>query len=160
MRLTRHTDCALRLLVHLSLVPGHRASAVEVARSFGTSVDHLRKVAQDLASFGIVRTRRGRGGGVEMLADPTLLTVGEVVRLMEGPGELLQCMSDPDDGLTRVAGRLLQGLQEAQAALMMVLDKLTIAQCVDAPDLARQLLRLDVGPSDVVRWDADDTGAA
>ena len=139
----------MRLLLHLSLVSGHRASAVEVARSFRISVDHLRRFAQQLAEWGIVRTHRGRGGGVEMVADPRILTIGEVVRQMEGPVEILQCMSDPDDGLTRVAGRLIDSLREAQDAFMAVLDTTTIAQCIESPHLARQLLGLAALPADL-----------
>ena len=123
---------------------------MQVAQSFRISVDHLRKVAQALSALGIVRTHRGRGGGVELVADPRVLTIGEVVRRMEGSAELLQCMSDPDDGLTRTAGRLVDSLREAQDAFMAVLDKVTIAQCVESPTRARQLLGLAALPADVV----------
>jgi len=140
MRLTRHTDFALRLLIHLSLSPGRRASAVEIARAFGISVDHLRKVVQELVSTGLVRTHRGRGGGVELVCDPDTLTVGDVVRRMEGPIQVMQCLSDPTDCRLTPACRLRRGLQKAQTAFMDVLDGLTIAGCTDSAEEARRLL--------------------
>lgn len=146
MRLNRHTDFALRLMIHLALTPKRRASAVEAAEAFSISVDHLRKVAQDLASLGMVRTHRGRGGGVELLADPRTLTAGDVVRALEGPVVVMQCLNDPGDCRLSPACRLRIGLQEAQMAFMDVLDRLTILDCAGEPDHARQLLGLAPEP--------------
>ena len=143
MRLNRHTDFAFRLLIFLALAPGQRASAVEVANAYGISVDHLRKVVQDLVAIGLVRTHRGRGGGEELLADPDTLSAGDVVRAIEGPVDVIECLSNAADCRLSPVCRLRRSLQEAQAAFMKVLDELTISDCVGLPDSARSLLGVE-----------------
>ena len=64
MHLTRHTDYALRLLIHLAGAEEHRASIAEVAEGQAISRAHLMKVANGLAHAGFLEATRGRGGGL------------------------------------------------------------------------------------------------
>ena len=66
MHLTRHTDYALRLLMLLALEPDELHTIEEVARRYGISRNHLRKIAQTLAQAGFVESLRGRGGGLRL----------------------------------------------------------------------------------------------
>ena len=61
MRLTLHTDYALRLMMLLAMEPDHRHTIEEVARRYGISRNHLMKVAQTLVQAGFIGALRGRG---------------------------------------------------------------------------------------------------
>ena len=74
MRLTIHTDYALRMLIVLAVREGTVVSVGEIADSFGISRHHLIKVAQHLRSGGYVETTRGNGGGLR-LAQPALRSI-------------------------------------------------------------------------------------
>lgn len=123
MRLTRHTDYALRVLIHLAAHPLEFSSIAEISRSFGISQNHLMKVVQHLAASGFVATVRGRNGGLRLGRAPEAINVGEVVRQTEESFELVECgacVIAPACGLSPV-------LDEALAAFLAVLDRYTLA---------------------------------
>ena len=92
MRHTSHADYALRVLLHLRVAPGRRGSIADIADAHRVSRNHLEKVVQRLAAADIVRTVRGRGGGVHLAADPATLTVGDVMRAMESDFAVVECL--------------------------------------------------------------------
>lgn len=94
MRLSLHTDYALRTLMYLSGIE-QRATTGQIAEFFSISKDHLAKVVQRLTRLGWIRTVRGIGGGLELAVQPDCLTVGEVIEKLEGSTQLLQCVRSP-----------------------------------------------------------------
>ena len=123
MHLTRHTDYALRLLLHVASHDGGKSSIAEVAEIHGISHNHLMKVVQQLAHAGFLETRRGRGGGFSLGRKAEDIRLGDVVRLTEPDAALAEC------GTCRIrsACSLMGILWEARAALMAVLDRYTLA---------------------------------
>ena len=85
MRLTSFTDFALRALMRLAGEPARSFATNEIAAEFGISRNHLAKVVRDLADGGFIATQRGVGGGFTLARPPQSITLGEVVRALEGP---------------------------------------------------------------------------
>ncbi|HWT51484.1 MAG TPA: Rrf2 family transcriptional regulator, partial [Caulobacter sp.] len=52
MRLTRYTDYAIRVLLHLAAHEDQTVSIQAIASAYGISKDHLMKVAQQLSKAG------------------------------------------------------------------------------------------------------------
>jgi Rrf2 family transcriptional regulator, nitric oxide-sensitive transcriptional repressor len=139
MRFTALTDFSLRMLIHLAVQPEGRSTIAEVARAYAVSENHLMKVAHLLGQAGMLRTTRGRGGGLSLARPPAEITVGEVVRRMEPDMDLVPCFAD---GRCTILGacRLRQRLHAAQAAFLAVLDDTTLAELAEpAPELRRLL---------------------
>ena len=86
MRLTSFTDFALRALMRLAGEPTRSFATNEIAAEFGISRNHLAKVVRDLADGGFISTQRGAGGGFTLARPPQSITLGEVVRALEGAG--------------------------------------------------------------------------
>lgn len=127
MRLTRYTDYAMRVLLHLAARDDGLASIGEIARLYDISQNHLMKVVQDLGKAGFVRTVRGRGGGIALAMPADRIVVGQVVRHTEDGFQLVDCtacMIAPACSLPRV-------LNEATAAFIAVLDRYTLADLMD-----------------------------
>ena len=81
MQLTRATDYALRVMIYLAVQPGDRfVPTSEISRAYEISEHHLRKVTGDLAAREWVEARRGLGGGVRLLLDPSEVRLGAAVR--------------------------------------------------------------------------------
>ena len=59
MRLTRYTDYALRVLMHLAARPERLATIGEMARVHRISQNHLMKVVHDLRKEGYLEAVRG-----------------------------------------------------------------------------------------------------
>lgn len=143
MRLTLHTDYALRLLMYLAVKPDGRATIREVAETYGISRNHLVKVAHELGRAGFVETLRGRGGGLRLVHPAEAIGIGKVVRAMEEDFRLVECF-DPQTDRCRIGPscRLKRLLREALEAYMEVLGSATLADLVEKPKPLRRLLAL------------------
>ncbi|WP_098957124.1 Rrf2 family transcriptional regulator [Pseudonocardia sp. N23] len=92
MRHTQHADYALRVLMYLRVAPQRRGSIADIAAAHRVSRNHLDKVVQRMAAADLVQTSRGRGGGVQLVRDPSSISVGEVIRAMEDDFAVVECL--------------------------------------------------------------------
>jgi Rrf2 family nitric oxide-sensitive transcriptional repressor len=86
------------------------------------------KIVHELGKAGYLETVRGRGGGFRLAREPAQIVVGEVIRITEGPLDVVECFN-PEKNTCLLIGVciLSRKMQEATAAFMAVLDDLTIA---------------------------------
>ena len=141
MRLTRYTDYALRVLLHLASNPGRLCSIGEIARAYGVSQSHLMKVVNDLVAAGFLESVRGRFGGVRLARPPQDINVGVVVRHTEGSFDLVDCGScvvAPVCGLTGA-------LKRATAAFIDTLDGYVLSDLIPDPQRMAALLKVNEG---------------
>ena len=130
MRLTSFTDFALRALMRLAGEPARTFATNEIAAEFGISRNHLAKVVRDLADNGFISTQRGAGGGFTLARPAQSITLGEVVRALEGGSALVECFrEDGGDCALTPRCRLKAKLGAAREAFMRELDKTTLADC-------------------------------
>ena len=144
MRMTLHTDYALRVLIYLAGRPGLICTVSEVADAYRLSRNHLLKVALRLRRMGFIETTRGRAGGIRLAADPATINLGVLVRGTEEDFSLVECMQ-PSGGVCVISPvcRLKGIFGEALDAYLAVLDRYTLADAMrDRAGLMR-LLGLD-----------------
>lgn len=140
MRLTRYTDYAMRVLLHLAARDDDGLASIgEIATLYGISQNHLMKVVQDLGKAGFVRTVRGRGGGVALARPADQIVVGQVVRQTEEGFQLVDCAGC----VIAPACTLPRALNEATAAFIAVLDKYTLEDLLDRRHQMRALFGID-----------------
>src|SRR5579871_2886173 len=134
MRLTSFTDFALRALMRLAGEPERIFAAGEIAAEFRISRNHLAKVVRDLAGSGFITTQRGTGGGFSLARPPQSITLGQVVRALEGGSALVECFrADGGDCVLTPRCRLKKRLAAAREAFMRELDTTTLADCAYPP---------------------------
>lgn len=133
MRLTRYTDYALRTLIYVGLHEPRQSSIAEIARAYGISESHLTKVVHQLGRSGMIRTTRGRGGGLRLAKPPAEIVVGAVVRQTEEDLALVECFAGGACVITAPC-RLRRALGEALAAFLAVLDRYTLADLLGGND--------------------------
>jgi Rrf2 family nitric oxide-sensitive transcriptional repressor len=134
MRLTQYTDYGLRLLIYLSTAPERSASVREVAEAFQISRPHLNKVARQLSTNGVLRSRRGRGGGLQLAAPPDRILLGNVIRLLEPDFHLVECMRPDNQCVITPACKLREICQEAFESVIGVFDRYTLADLLKDDD--------------------------
>ena len=132
MRLTSHTDYALRMLIYMAARPDELCTVNDVAEAYGLSRNHLVKVAQTLRDIGFVETTRGRAGGIRLAKTPEAIGIGALVRATEAEFALAECMQAEGSDCCAIspACRLKGMLHEALGAFLAVLDKYTLADIV------------------------------
>jgi Rrf2 family nitric oxide-sensitive transcriptional repressor len=142
MRLSMHTDYALRLLICLGARQGEVVNVAEVAESFSISRHHLMRVAQRLRDAGYVETMRGQGGGVRLAQSPAAINIGAVVRCTENDFDLVACFAA--DGVCRIMpGCALRSvLVDAMVAFLTVLDRYRLEDLLGSRQMLRDLLGL------------------
>src|SRR5512137_1782457 len=96
MRLTQHTDYAIRVLMFAGSRWSRDGAAAlssirEIAEAFAVSENHLMKVVHRLSQEGLLHTQRGRHGGLRLAVDPARTRLGDVVRAIEGDLQLVEC---------------------------------------------------------------------
>jgi Rrf2 family nitric oxide-sensitive transcriptional repressor len=134
MRLTSFTDFALRTLMRLAGEPGRSFATNEIAAGFAISRNHLAKVVRDLADGGFITTQRGAGGGFALAQPASEITLGAVVRALEGDSALVECFRDDGGGCVLTPRcRLKAKLASAREAFMRELDGTTLAECAWPP---------------------------
>jgi len=128
LRLTAHTDYALRILLHAALTqaqdPDALLSIAEVAKAHAISRNHAMKVVNALGNAGLLETLRGRGGGFRLGRPADEIRLGDVVRLTEPnlqPADCGSCVMQRHCGL-------ISPLDRAVHAFLAELDKQTLAQ--------------------------------
>ena len=133
MQLTRAADYAVRVMIHLAILPaGTRVSRAALADSADVPEHFLSKVLQSLGRARLVVAHRGTNGGFALAVSPEEVSILRIVEAIEGPLQLNLCLGR--GGCTRQGwcpAHLVWA--EAQAALAQVLKNATIAK------LARQL---------------------
>ncbi|MFC4500427.1 MULTISPECIES: RrF2 family transcriptional regulator [Streptomyces] len=132
MRLTKGTDIALRIAMRLAVLEGETPTTREVAAAVDVPYTHAAKVVSRLQHLGVVEARRGSGGGLTLTAAGLTGSLGQLVRDLEGVGDVVGCEDDPPCPL-RAACRLRTALRAAQEAFFGSLDPLSIQDLVGAP---------------------------
>ncbi|OGL72710.1 hypothetical protein A3F28_01295 [Candidatus Uhrbacteria bacterium RIFCSPHIGHO2_12_FULL_57_11] len=65
----------------------------QAASSSLSGAGYLEQIVGPLREAGMVEARRGPGGGYRLTRDPRTITIGEIVRLLEGPTALVECQA-------------------------------------------------------------------
>jgi Rrf2 family transcriptional regulator, nitric oxide-sensitive transcriptional repressor len=144
MRLTSHTDFALRLLMSLAVMEERRVTIEELATRHRLSRNHLMKVVQTLVGLGYVTGIRGRAGGLRLALPASVIRMGDVVRALEDDTRLVECLGDgPTTCILSGACLLTHSMSRAMEAFFASLNEMTLADLVAPRILLRE--RLGVG---------------
>ncbi len=128
MKLTSYTNYALRSLQMAAVRSPELVRVDDVANVHGLSRPHIVKIVHELGKAGYLETVRGRGGGFRLGLLPEKIIVGDVVRLTEGPIDVVECMNSETNTCVLIGiCRLSTAMKKATEAFMAVLDQLTIA---------------------------------
>jgi Rrf2 family transcriptional regulator, nitric oxide-sensitive transcriptional repressor len=139
MRLTLHTDFALRVLIQVGLSDGKLTTIKDIAQSFGISKQHLMKVVNDLSQRGYLDTVRGRNGGIRLLHEPKDINIGQVVRDTEEL-DVIGCLEHKGFCPIERVCVLRRTLRNATDAFLAVLDTITLADLIKPQRVLSSLL--------------------
>ena len=103
MRITYKGDYALKSLLDLAIHYKQGLSTIhDIAKRISAPVKFLEQVLLELKNGGFVESRRGKVGGYLMARAPSQITLGEVVRFIDGPIEPIACVEKGYAGCTDI----------------------------------------------------------
>ena len=105
----------------------------------------LEAILSDLKNHGVVASKRGVMGGYQLSKPADVITVGDIIRIMDGPLAPIRCASVtayqpcedcPDESRCEIRDIM----KDVRIAISGVLDQRTIADLIRAPRLATETL--------------------
>ena len=148
MRLSRRSEYGLRALTDLVRHEGEGPIALaSLAERNRLPAKFLEQIMATLKHGGIVRTTLGARGGYAMADDPATISLGRVIRLLDGALAPLSCVSlryyskcsCPDEATCSLRDIML----DVRDAMLAILDEQTLA------DLAARPGRASIDPAGV-----------
>ncbi len=97
------------------------------------AVSAKRIAVQQLAKKKLITSHNGPKGGYVLTRRPGAITVGQVVRALEGPLSVVSCMTEHDDCPQFARCNLRGPVQKIQASITHVLDSMTLAELAADP---------------------------
>ena len=123
-------------------------SLAEIATVEHLPLPYLEQIIAPLRVAGVVEATRGLHGGYRLARHPSNVTVGEVVRWLEGPISLVECTTEgyQAGACEREAGCTSRGVwKQVSDAINDVLNTLTLASLIaDEEPVTRQLVSIGV----------------
>jgi len=124
-------------------------SLAEIATAERLPLPYLEQIVAPLRTAGLVEATRGLHGGYRLARRPSEVTVGEVVRWLEGPVALVECTSETyvSGACEREAGCTSRGVwHQVSDAINNVLNTLTLADLIenDQPAARQRLVSIGV----------------
>ena len=131
---------ALRAVFELAKRGGHGPVKIaDIAESQAIPARFLEVILSQLKPGGFVESRRGKQGGYMLARSPRRLTVGEVIRFIEGPFGPVACMdSAPDAGCPLHGDCVFLGMWErVREAVSGVYDTTTFENLIKEEERMR-----------------------
>lgn len=138
MKLSKRGEYALRTLINLGIAAEVKRPLVQVSELADNEqlpVKFLEQIMQTLKDAGWVESQRGKFGGYRLAKPARQITIGQVVRLIDGPLAPIGCVSQtayekctcPDE--THCGLRML--MLDVRNAIANILDRYTLADVVE-----------------------------
>lgn len=141
MKISKKGEYALKAMIELAInfEKGEPVTLInEVARRKAIPQKYLEQILLSLKRAGLLEAKRGVGGGYSLSRQPEDISMGQIIRAVEGPLAPLSCasvsahISCPDESLCGIYSVML----EVRDAIANILDNVSLKE------LARRTLDL------------------
>jgi Rrf2 family protein len=130
LKLTKKADYGLIALKHLAETQDvGTSSAKDMAEAYGIPQEALAKILQKLAKAKLLVSHAGTLGGYSLAKAPALISVFEVIRVIDGPLFITTCAADKECQVSKCGVK--EPLARVSESISDVLQKLTIADMMD-----------------------------
>jgi Rrf2 family protein len=132
--LTRKGKYGLKALDELArLAPGETASIVDIANRNNIPKKFLDAILLELRNAGLLRSKKGPGGGYALARPAGTISVGEVIRVLDGPLAPIRCASrtafEPCADCSDPEGcHVRRSMTQVRDAIAEILDTMTLAE--------------------------------
>ncbi|MFC3505338.1 RrF2 family transcriptional regulator [Micromonospora krabiensis] len=144
MQISARGDYAVRAALSLAAAYPSLLSTQTIAGDQDLPRKFLEAVLADLRRAGVVRAQRGAEGGYTLARAPREVTVGSVLRAVEGPLAGVRGLRPEETSYVGAAENLPNLWVAVRAALRRVVDEVSLADIVDGrlPAHVRKLTAL------------------
>ena len=135
MKLSHKSIYALRVLPHLAMAYGGKPiSVAQLAQLEDLPIKYLEQILTSLQKSGLLVSRRGKAGGYLLRRKPEDISLGDIIRALDGPLAPIPCASrtapheDPDCPFPFDDCWLRQLMLRVRDSISDVLDRESLAK--------------------------------
>lgn len=131
--LTKKSKYGLRAMLMLAEQTGHGPVLVaDLAERQRLPKKFLEAILLELKRHGLLHSKKGRGGGYLLSHAPDEITVGQIIRVLEGPLALVPCVSQTayvpcDECQDEKTCGVRLAMKDVRDATARILDHMTLA---------------------------------
>src|SRR5919201_1658316 len=94
MRFSKKSEYGLRALIELTEEDGKSlVQRQDIAKRQNVPMEFLEQILLTLKNAGLLSSRRGIGGGYALIKSPDEISLGQVIRVLDGPLAPIGCVS-------------------------------------------------------------------
>ena len=130
MKVTKKGEYAMRALVDLALNYRKGMRQIQdIVREETIPEKFLEQILVILKNAGIIQSKRGIGGGYLLSRSPDKISLGEVIRVIDGPIGPMSCVDKSGDGgcPKEVVCGIRSVMVDVNNAMTDILDRVTLA---------------------------------
>lgn len=128
MQLTQFTDYSLRALIYIALKKDI-CTIKDITQAYSISTNHMIKIIHNLGKLNLIKTTRGKNGGITMAANPSEINLGVLIVMLESNLDLVPCFNkEKANCCIAPVCKLKLILHEAKKAFFDVLNQYTLAE--------------------------------
>ena len=132
--LTRKSKYGLKAALYLAQQVGRGPILVsELAEQQRIPKKFLEAILLDLKRHGLLVSKKGKGGGYALSRKPTEITVGQIIRVLDGPLALVSCVSQTayrpcEECVDEATCGVRLAMKQVRDATARILDHTTLAR--------------------------------
>ncbi|MFQ5587962.1 MAG: RrF2 family transcriptional regulator [Nitrospiria bacterium] len=128
LKLTKKTDYALMAINYMAYrKDSFVANTRNIAETYNIPRELLAKILQKLAKDGFVESQNGPRGGYTLVKEPCDISLGEVIRAIEGPIQIVRCTEEGGAACLQTEQCTIQSpLRKIEREIVSYLDGITI----------------------------------
>lgn len=137
LRFTKRADYGLMAIHYIAISEDQTVSAKRIAEQFAIPSELLAKILQRLAKQGLIVSQNGPKGGYVLARRASEITVAQVIRALEGPINIVECLEGDSECPQMANCNLRRPVQKIQAAITEMLDSMSLAELAanDVPEM-------------------------
>lgn len=146
MKITYKGDYALKAVLDLALhYNGEPVTISDIAKRIDAPIKFLEQVLLDLKKGGFVQSRRGKIGGYLLAKYPSEITVGDVVRFIDGPIEPISCVKQGYTDCVDIKKCVFRHIwQRVSRATSDIIDDITFEDLVTQVSAGQKVLSYSI----------------
>jgi Rrf2 family protein len=140
--LTKKSKYGLKAVLYLAGATARGPVLVsELAEHERIPKKFLESILLELKRSGILQSKKGKGGGYFLSRTADEITVGQIIRVLEGPLALIPCVSQTayrrcDECVDEATCQIRRAMKEVRDATAKILDNTTISSLNEAQEIS------------------------
>jgi Rrf2 family transcriptional regulator, cysteine metabolism repressor len=133
IKLSKKVDYGLIAIRHIAHEEvDQTVNAKHIAEEYHIPPELLAKILQKLARGGLISGHNGPKGGYVLAKDPREITIGEIIKAIEGPVSLVDCYSGHDCAQMETC-TVRSPIDKIQQSINRLLDSITVEEIMQNP---------------------------